>query len=74
MNKRKYTALLEELKTLPVPGTILYVPVDKNKTDGRLLMKWVIDQEGLKAIIQCNPHCEIIWTPEQVRMCTWDKK
>ena len=73
MDKRQYIAQLHLLETLPVPGTILYTPADKDKTDGHLLLRWEIDKEGLKATTQCNPHCEITWFPEQVRQCTWDK-
>ena len=71
MNKREYNAMLDELKTLPVPGTILYTPSGKDKTDGVLLLRWEIREEELRAVIQLTQNCEITWLPQQVRMCTW---
>ena len=69
MNKRQYNTLIDALKTLPVPGTILYPPADK--VEGCLLLQWEIDDEGLRARMQFSEHCEGCWRPEQVRMCTW---
>ena len=71
MDKRQYIAILDELKTLPVPGTVLYPPADK--VNGSQLLRYEIDEEGIKSIMQFGPHCEGYWLPEQVRMCTWDK-
>ena len=71
MDKRQYNAMLDELKTLPVPGTILYPP--KDKVNGDKLLRYEIDEEGIKAIMQFGPYCEGYWLLEQVRMCTWDK-
>ena len=71
MDKRKYMALIDELKTLPVPGTTLYTPSDRDKLDGVLLLRWGIRKDELRAVIQFSPYCEITWLPEQVRMCTW---
>ena len=71
MDKRKYVSLLEELKTLPVPGTILYTP---NNTQGYKLVCYQIDEQRIEAIIESHiSGLEIYWTLEQVRMCTWDK-
>ena len=71
MNKRQYNAMLDELKTLPVPGTILYTPSDKDKVNGVLLSRWEISEEELRAVIQVIHNFEITWLPEQVRRCTW---
>ena len=71
MNKREYNAMLDELKTLPVPGTILYTPADKDKADVVLLLRWEIREKELRAVIQLTQNCEITWLSQQVRMCTW---
>ena len=70
MNKRQYNALIDELKTLPVPGTILYAPA--NKAEGILLLRWEVDEDGLKARMQLGPCCEGYWCPTDVRLCTWN--
>ena len=72
MDKRKFITLLDEFKTLPTPGTILYPPADK--INGDRLLRYEIDECGILAVIDTNiANLEIYWTPEQVRMCTWDK-
>lgn len=71
INKRQYISLLDELKTLPVPGTILYTP---NNTQGYKLVCYQIDEQRIEAIVESHiSGLEIYWTLEQVRQCTWDK-
>ena len=71
MNKRQYVSWLDELKTMPVPGTILYTP---NNTQGYKLVCYQIDEQRIEAIVESHiSGLEIYWTLEQVRMCTWDK-
>ena len=72
MNKRQYISWLDELKTLPVPGTILYAP---NDTLGRKLLYYEIGEDNIEAIVESNINgLEIYWTLKQVRQCTWKKK
>lgn len=71
MNKRRYISWLDELKTLPVPGTILYPP---NSTTGRKLLCYEINDEKIEAVVEGDIHgLDIYWTLKQVNMCTWDK-
>ena len=53
---------------LPLPETILYPPLDKAK--GNKLIRYEIDSNGIKAIVDGSKGIEITWTLEQVRMCT----
>lgn len=71
MNKRQYISWLEELKTLPVPGTLLYSP---NSTTGQKLLCYEINDKKIEAIVEGDINgLDISWTLKQVRMCTWDK-
>ena len=73
MNKRQYISLLDELKTLPVPGTRIYPP--KDKINGRRIDRYEIRSDG-EIVAVVDSTClglEIDWTLKQVRMCTWDK-
>lgn len=71
INKRQYISWLEELKTLPVPGTILYPP---NSTTGRKLLCYEINDKKIEAVVEGDINgLEIDWTLKQVRQCTWDK-
>ena len=53
---------------LPLPGTILYPPLDKVK--GRKLLRYEIDNEGVHAVIDCNGVMELDWSLERVKQCT----
>ena len=53
---------------LPLPGTILYPPLDKVK--GHRLLRYEIDNEGMYAVVDCNGTIEINWSLERVKQCT----
>jgi len=53
---------------LPLPETILYPSLDKIK--GNKLIRYEIDSNGIKAIVDCSNGIEMTWTLEQVRQCT----
>lgn len=53
---------------LPLPGTILYMPLDKVK--GNKLLRYEIRSDGMFAIVEINEVLEITWTLDQVKMCT----
>lgn len=70
MNKRDYLTALQDLGSLPVPGTILYLPA--NKLKGNKLLRYEILPEEILAVVESNiGKVEIYWTLEQVRMCTY---
>ena len=72
MNKREYLAILDELKTLPVPGTIIYPPMDK--VYGRKLLRYEITEKDIWAVIEgLAENLDLYWTIEQLRKCTWNK-
>ena len=53
---------------LPLPETILYPPLDKVK--GCKLIRYEIDSNGIKAVVDVSKGIEVTWTLERVRMCT----
>lgn len=76
MDKRKYITLLDELKTLPAPGTVLHTPDNKNYK----LLGYNIGVDGygeacIEACIESpkNPAVELEWTLDEVKQCTWEK-
>jgi hypothetical protein len=72
MNKRQYISWLEELQTLPVPGTTIYPPMDK--VYGRKLLRYEITENNIWAVIEgLAENLDLYWTIEQVRKCTWNK-
>ena len=53
---------------LPLPGTILYPPMDK--VDGCELLRYEINSNGIFAIVMGRCLLELTWTLEQVKLCT----
>lgn len=72
MNKRDYLTALQDLGSLPVPGTILYPPAEK--VYGHKLKYYKINEEDIIAVVggSIHPWVDIDWTLEQVRMCTYE--
>lgn len=70
MNKKEYITLIDELKTLPVPGTILYPPSNK----GHKLLGYRVGESYIEAIIELptNPCVELEWSLEQIKQCNWE--
>ena len=72
INKRRYISLLDELKTLPVPGTRIYLPEDK--INGRMIYKYEIGPDGIVAVVaSVCLGLTMELTLKQIRQCTWDK-
>ena len=72
MDKRKYVSLLHTLETLPLPGTILYPPL--NKKDGNKLLRYEILEDDILAVVETGLCAvEMYWTLKQVKQCTWEK-
>lgn len=53
---------------LPLPGTILYPPLDKIKGDK--LLRYEINSEGMFAIVAPNEFLELTWSLDRVKQCT----
>ena len=72
MNKRQYLSWLEELKTLPVPGTRIYLPEDK--INGRMIYKYEIGPDGIVAVVaSVCLGLTMELSLKQIRQCIWDK-
>lgn len=56
---------------LPLPGTILYPPMDK--IIGRKLLRYEINSNGMFAIMEgIDGLWKMTWTLEQVKLCTFE--
>lgn len=71
MNKRQYNALLDELKTFPVPGTKLYPPLGCE--EGLKLLRYEVAKDQIWAVVATDV-AEIKYTLDQVSMCKFNKR
>ena len=71
MDKRKYIAQLHTLETLPLLGTILYPPCNK---EGNKLLRYEILEDDILAVVETGLCAiEMYWALKQVKQCTWEK-
>lgn len=60
---------------LPLPGTILYAPLDLDKVQGVKLIEYTIDNEGMVGVIELGKGAVEVRVPlERIRMYTWKDK